>query len=98
MQKDAIRAEVIEKLSATIEDKSFDSAKENPELLGKNAVLNSLELVTFLVELEQAMNDKHNLEISLMDERAMSRTSSPFRSVTALVDYIHELTDGKANG
>ncbi|WP_457618700.1 hypothetical protein [Lutibacter sp.] len=64
---------------------------KNSPLIGDNAKLDSMELVTFLVEVEQEINERFNTTISLMSERAMSRSSSPFRNVEALVEYILEL-------
>jgi len=53
--------------------------------------LDSLELVSYIVDVEQRLKEKHKLEISLADERAMSRSRSPFRNIGTLLDYICEL-------
>ena len=65
--------------------------------MGKNALFNSLKLVTFLVDLEQAVNEQFDTIITLMDEKAFSRSQSPFRTIGTLADYIIEITneDGK---
>jgi acyl carrier protein len=58
-------------------------------LFGPDSPLDSLGLVSLLMDVEEAISDR-GLTISLSDARAMSRTSSPFRSVATLVDYIQE--------
>ncbi|RME30560.1 hypothetical protein D6792_00480 [Candidatus Parcubacteria bacterium] len=70
-------------LPATIE--------ENTLLFGKGALLDSLALVTIVVDLEQRLEEEHGLTLTLADDRAMSQRNSPFRSVGALVDYLEQL-------
>ena len=49
-----------------------------------------MDLVSFIVELEEAIEEGFDIEISLADEKAMSRRTSPFISVTTLSTYIIE--------
>lgn len=63
------------------------------KLLGQHALLKSVGLVSVLVGIEQRLAEQHDLNISLMDERAMSQTRSPFRNVQALLDYVVTLSE-----
>lgn len=65
---------------------------EDPDavLFGDGRVLDSAGLVTFIVEVERAVNERHGIDISLADERAFSQSRSPFRSLNALVEYVEE--------
>ena len=56
-------------------------------LFGREGVLDSLGLVSVVVELEQRLSDREGREISLMNDQAMSQTRSPFRTVRSLADY-----------
>lgn len=69
---------------------------EDTLLFGDGAELDSLSLVSVIVDIETAVTDQFNEPISLTDDRAMSRAVSPFTNVAALVDYIHELLAEKA--
>lgn len=60
-------------------------------LFGAPSPLDSLGLVALLIDLEEAF-DRDGHPIVLSDERALSQSRSPFRSVPALVDYIEQLT------
>lgn len=72
---------------------------EETRLIGKEAVLDSLALVTLIVDLEERIEEDLGVVLSLTDDRAMSQRSSPFRSVGALVGYIEELIGQElANG
>jgi hypothetical protein len=60
-------------------------------LSGSGAELDSVALVSFIVEVETSLNLDHDLALSLTDDRAMSRDPSPFDSVQTLKQYIVEL-------
>jgi len=64
---------------------------EDTRLLGRQSRLDSLGLVTLIIEIEERLSDEIGLEVSLADEKAMSQSRSPFRDVKSLVDYICSL-------
>ncbi len=59
-------------------------------IFGPPSPLDSLGLVALLIDIEEGMLAKGH-EITLSDERAMSQTRSPFRTVPRLVSYIESL-------
>jgi hypothetical protein len=63
-------------------------------LVGSRALLKSIQLVSLLVGIEQRLHERFGLDVSLMDEQAMSQTRSPFRSVETLIQYLQQVTDG----
>ncbi|MGC8801838.1 MAG: hypothetical protein ACP5UR_16505 [Chloroflexus sp.] len=68
-----------------------ETINENTLLFGKGALLDSLALVTMVVNLEQRLEEEHELTLTIADDRAMSQRNSPFRSVGTLVDYLEQL-------
>lgn len=62
-------------------------------LFGSDGLLDSMGLVTLVVEVEQVLAEQFGMAMTLADDRAMSQRSSPFRSIGTLVDYI--LQNGK---
>ncbi|MDJ0711374.1 MAG: hypothetical protein QNJ14_13340 [Woeseiaceae bacterium] len=56
-------------------------------LFGKDGALDSMGLVTLIVALEQAIEDKYDASIALADEKALSQARSPYRTVATLADY-----------
>ena len=60
-------------------------------LLGKASHFDSLGLVNYIVDVEQALDEELGVAVTLADERAMSQTRSPFRTVQSLADYIMTL-------
>ncbi len=65
---------------------------QNTILFGTGSKIDSLSLVSIIVDLEGVFSSDYGIDISLTDDRAMMRKKSPFDSITALVDYIEELT------
>ena len=57
-------------------------------LFGRGGWLDSMGLVTLVVEVEQLLAERFGLQVTLADDRAMSQRSSPFRTVGTLVAYI----------
>ena len=72
------------------EDERIEVGPNTP-LFGPNAQIDSLALVSVIVDVETALNVDHDLPISLTDDRAMTREISPFDDVQTLKDYIVEL-------
>ena len=65
---------------------------EQTRLFGSGSQIDSLSLVTMIVDLEMKFADEFNYDLSLTDDRAMAREVSPFTSISSLTDYIYELT------
>jgi acyl carrier protein len=61
------------------------------KLFGTNAALDSMGLVMLVVEVETRVREESEKDITLADEKAMSRTTSPFRTVGSLIAYVEEL-------
>lgn len=76
-----------------------DALKKAPEtaLFGRGSPLDSLGLVNLIVGVEQGVAEELGAEVSLADERAMSQTSSPFRTVGSLVDYVAQCVEAAQN-
>ena len=67
-------------------------------LFGSGSPIDSIALVSLLVEVEQSVNELCNTEIVIADDRAMSQKRSPFRTVGSLGDYIHVLLSEQGKG
>lgn len=61
---------------------------EDTVLVGKDAVLDSLGVVSLIVEVEQRVEGEHNASVTLANDKAMSARNSPFRTVGVLTDHV----------
>jgi acyl carrier protein len=71
-------------------DRKIIKAPET-KLLGPESVLDSMHLVTLIVTIEREIQEAFGVALTLADERALSMTSSPFRSIQSLADYAADL-------
>jgi acyl carrier protein len=73
-------------------DKSLDGEPTaDTAIMGPDSAFDSVDLVTFIVALEQALEDDWNVSIILADDRAMSQSVSPFKTIGSISDYIDML-------
>ncbi len=71
------------------DDKKIAITKAEESLLfNKEFALDSLSLISLVVEIEESIEDNFDAEIMLADDRAMSQKFSPFHSFGTLADYV----------
>ena len=63
---------------------------EETRLIGNNSLFDSSDLIQIIVEIEDKINLEFNTEMTLTDEKAMSRSTSPFLNVETLTKFIIE--------
>lgn len=85
--------QVVLSIVSEIGDEQENNELKSPELttvlFGEN--LDSMGIVLLVTELEEAISDEFDMQISLADERAMSQKTSPFRNVKTLIKYVDTL-------
>lgn len=82
-------------MSLNAELPEADQIAFSPEtqLFGPGAALDSLGLVSLIVDVETGVSDAFGREVSLTDDTAMSQVVSPFASVESLSNYIVEMLE-----
>lgn len=92
---DAVRAEMEAVADPTASSGVIDEATP---LLGDGAPIDSLGLVSVIVQVEESIRSVDGVAVTLVDERAMSQRNSPFRSVDALCTYALECAAAAQQG
>ena len=95
-QIESLIFKALRQLNEDLETEKKIKIHSDTPLFGVNAEIDSLSLVSVIVDIETELNSEFNLSISLTDDRAMTRAESPFLSVKTLLTYILELTAGEA--
>jgi acyl carrier protein len=71
-----------------------EAIEPDTPLFGADGALDSIGLVSVVIEVEQKLSDLSGNDVSLMNDRAMSRSHNPFRTARALSEYAHgQLSD-----
>ena len=90
-QKTAVTEIIYRALRALNEELGADARvalAPGTRLFGPDAALDSLSLVSVIVDVETAVADDFGRPVSLTDDRAMNQPVSPFSDVNTLADYI----------
>jgi acyl carrier protein len=91
LQHASIEQIVIDTLSAILIQRGAPPPstlnRETP-IFGQNGLLDSIGLVTLMVDLEQNLSDRLAVTVQIADDRAMSQRNSPFRTVGTLTEFI----------
>jgi acyl carrier protein len=93
-QQDAVKEIIYTALRALNEELPEDKRvplAADTRLFGPDASLDSLSLVSVIVDVESAVGDRFGQAVSLTDDEAMSQAVSPFSSVQTLADYVTRL-------
>jgi len=72
----------------------LENPGEETGLHGEEEGVDSLSLVSLIVDLEGRISDELHADVVLADEKAMSSRNSPYRTVGTLVDFIMERLNG----
>jgi len=72
-------------------EKSLDAP-----LYGKSSKLESIDLVGFIIEVEDKIKEEFGVPITIVDEKAMSQQHSPFLTLGTLTDYLDALLGANA--
>lgn len=93
MTTPSVRALILKRLAllgAELGKPELGQATDDTHLLGGQSPLDSIGLVTLIADLEGDIQREFRKSVTLADEKAMSRTLSPFRKVGTLVEYVEE--------
>jgi acyl carrier protein len=83
----------LQHLGKELDKAELQNAQETTRLFGDGSHLDSMGLVTLIADLEEDIYHECGARVTLADEKAMSRLTSPFRRVNLLADYIHEVVN-----
>ena len=92
MKREDVLSIVYDGIDVLNDENGTDVAKEESTVLfGINHALDSLDFVSLIVHIEDAVLKKHGVFISITAEKAMSQKNSPFRTIGTLTDYVLNL-------
>jgi acyl carrier protein len=80
--------EVVKDYLESVDGGTSGPIGEKARLFGSGGLLDSLGLVTVVLDIEQRLDDELGVMVRIVDERAMSQKRSPFRYVGDLADYV----------
>jgi len=81
---------VLSTLRDAVDQNGGDAAgvTEETVIVGPGAVIDSIGVVSLIVDIEQRLEMDHQVSVTLANDRAMSQRNSPFRTPSVLADHI----------
>ena len=81
----------VEELNEQLEENKKIEYADDLKLMGKGAVLNSMDFVALITIIEELIGDEFDKDIYIVSDKAFSRENSPFRTMETLTNYVEEL-------
>lgn len=91
LNKELIQKIILQALNNVNDERGPDeqlTVDLNTRLFGTDAALDSLSLVSVIVDVEAAISEASGRDVSLTDDRAMNQSVSPFTDVDTLTAYV----------
>ena len=81
---------VLSALKDAVDQNGGDTSGVTDEtvIVGPGAVIDSIGVVSLIVDIEQRLEMDHQVSVTLANDRAMSQRNSPFRTAAVLADHI----------
>jgi len=92
----AIVFRALETLNEELDPEDRVPVGPDTRLFGSDAVIDSLSLVSVIVDVEQAVAEELGVSVSLTDDRAINQEVSPFTTPETLADYIATVANERA--
>lgn len=94
-----MKEKILELIYNQLEEINSDSndkipINEDVILYGKDGFFDSLEFVNFIIDLEMAINEEFNTEVTLANESAFTEDNNPFENPKVICEYIEKLIKG----
>ena len=78
----------IDEINEELEYDSLRDVAEKTALFGGDEALDSLSLVAFIAAAERGLENEPGKQVALSDEKALSMSNSPCRTVGSLNDFV----------
>jgi acyl carrier protein len=77
-------------LREAVEQSGGDAAAVNEDtpIVGPGAVIDSIGVVSLIVDIEQRLEMDHQVSVTLASDKAMSQKNSPFRTAGVVADHV----------
>ncbi len=95
------RSEIYSLVSAWLSDFAQSASiplAEDTVLVGDTGLLDSMGLLTFLLDVEQRIEERFGASVVLVTEDALAREPNPFTTVGSLADHVAACLQAESGG
>ena len=90
MELNSVKKIVIDSLMSVLDENGIKniSIDDNTEIFGSKSIIDSLQLISLIVKIEEDVYDQVGKEIIVVDEAAVIIGNSPFQTVKSLTEFV----------
>jgi acyl carrier protein len=92
MELNSVKKIVIDSLMSVLDENGIKniSVDDNTEIFGSKSIIDSLQLISLIVKIEEDVFDQVGKEIIVVDEAAVIVGNSPFQTVKSLTEFVYK--------
>ena len=92
MELNSVKKIVIDSLMSVLDENGIKniSVDDNTEIFGSKSIIDSLQLISLIVKIEEDVYDQIGKEIIVVDEAAVIIGNSPFQTVKSLTEFVYK--------
>ena len=92
MELNSVKKIVIDSLMSVLDENGIKniSVNDNTEIFGSKSIIDSLQLISLIVKIEEDVYDQVGKEIIVVDEDAVIVGNSPFQTVKSLTEFVYK--------
>jgi len=91
MELNSVKKIVMDSLISVLDENGIKniSVDDNTEIFGSKSIIDSLQLISLIVKIEEDVYDQVGKEIIVVDEAAVIIGNSPFQTVQSLTEFVY---------
>mgnify|MGYP006219013021 FL=1 len=92
MKLNSVKKIVIDSLVSVLDENGIKNicVDDNTEIFGSKSIIDSLQLISLIVKIEEDVFDQVGKEIIVVDEAAVIVGNSPFQTVKSLTEFVYK--------
>ena len=92
MELNSVKKIVMDSLISVLDENGIKniSVDDNTEIFGSKSIIDSLQLISLIVKIEEDVYDQVGKEIIVVDEAAVIVGNSPFQTVKSLTEFVYK--------
>ena len=92
MELNSVKKIVMDSLISVLDENGIKniSIDDNTEIFGSKSIIDSLQLISLIVKIEEDVYDQIGKEIIVVDEAAVIIGNSPFQTVKSLTEFVYK--------
>lgn len=97
MELEQITTVIIGALNEILTERGEEPVSEHDDaqLFGSGSVIDSLDLVTIVVHIEEAIRENDGRSVEIVDENSVISDDSPFRTVSTMAKLVKDKLDAE---